>query len=81
MTRNIVLLVSTAAVLVILFVGYSQVVRTPETSQAASRSLVAELPEQADTASEETLRIGQAEIPGGQRASYTKYNEHGRPVA
>ena len=45
MVRNIVLLVCTTAVLVILFVGYRQLVRAPAASEARSQSVVDELPD------------------------------------
>ena len=81
MTRNIVLLVSTTAVLVILFVGYRQLVRAPAASEARSQSVVDELPDETGLASDETIQVGQAQIPGGQGIEYTVYDERtGRPT-
>jgi lipopolysaccharide export system protein LptA len=81
MTRNIVLLVCTTAVLVILFVGYRQLVRAPAASDAGSQSTVDELPDETALASDETLQVGQAQIPGGQGIEYTVYDERtGRPT-
>ena len=80
MARNIVLLVSTTAVLVILFVGYRQLVRAPATSEARSRSVADGLPDETATASDETVQVGPVEIPGGKRPELTRYDKHGRPT-
>jgi len=79
MMRNVVLVVSSLAVLVVLFVGYRLLVGTP--AAQTPRHVVDELPTPLPQ-SGPALRVGQdVEVPAGGRIVFRRYDERtGRPT-
>jgi hypothetical protein len=79
MVRNIVLAVSTLAVLIILFLAYTALVGGPAAGPAG-RSAVEPLAAQREPVAE-PLRVGEAvEVPAGGKIMFRRYDEHtGRP--
>lgn len=80
MARNIVLAVSSLAVLVLIFLGYTVLVGMPEGGPAAE-PVVAELPSP-DPDGPEPLRVADAlEVPAGGKIVFKRYDERtGRPI-
>lgn len=79
MTRNIVLAVSSLAVLLVLFVVYSVLVGTPSSGRA-ERPAMEQVPPQEPAATQPFQVGGVVEVPGGGKIVYRQYDEHtGRP--
>ena len=79
MMRNVVLVVSSLAVLVVLFVGYRLLFRTP--AEPMSRQPIDELPTPLPQTGP-ALRVGQdVEVPAGGRIVFRRYDERtGQPT-
>ncbi len=78
MARNVVLALSTLAVLTVLFVGYTLFMGSHAGTPESQRTQ--QLPKQPDP-NAVSMQVGPAKLPGGGRISYTKYDEHtGRPT-
>ncbi len=80
MKRNVVLALSSLAVLVILFVAYTVLVGTPE-ARRESQPLAGQLPPQAGQTTQ-PLQVGQdVSLPAGGRITIRIYDERtGRPT-
>lgn len=82
MVRNIILLVSTLAILGLLFAGYVVLVDDPAVDERRTRSAIDALPTATDTGASNALKIGDAlEIPPGEGVEFTVYDERtGQPT-
>ncbi|MBU0639864.1 MAG: hypothetical protein KKB50_13430, partial [Planctomycetes bacterium] len=81
MIRNIVLLVSSIAILLILFAGYALLVRDPVLEPEQRDALLKALPAEVVADPEEVVQIGPATIPPGGQFEFTVYDERtGRPT-
>ena len=84
MVRNIILFVSTTAVLVLLFVGYVSLVGSPAPDGQVVRNDAGELSPVAQVADKTKLRVetseGPIEIDPGESMAYVRYDHLGRPT-
>ena len=82
MVRNVILFVSTTAVLVLLFVGYVTFVGSPTPDGPAVRSETVELSQATEVAEEKRVRIdtrdGPLDIDPGGAVYYIDYDDLGR---
>jgi hypothetical protein len=79
MIRNIVLAVSSLAVLIILFMVYSLLVGAPASGRV-ERPAMEQVPPQEPTTTQPFQVGGALEVPGGGKIVYKQYDEHtGRP--
>lgn len=80
MFRNVILLVSTAGVLVALFLAYSAAF-SPPASRDASRRVEDALPTSRPAHADETVRVGPIEVPPGEDVAFTLYDsKSGEPM-
>ena len=84
MVRNVILLVSTTAVLVLLFIGYLSLVGSPAPDGRVLKDGTVELSATTQVADEKKLRVetseGQIEIAPGESMAYVQYDRLGRPT-
>jgi lipopolysaccharide export system protein LptA len=85
MVRNVILFVSTTAVLVLLFVGYVTFVGSPAPDGPAGRSETVELSQATEVPEEKRVHIetqdGPLDIDPGGAVYYIDYDDLGRPIA
>ncbi len=80
MVRNIILLISTTAVLLILFVGYLMFVGTPAPDERVLANGTVDLPITTQVADEKKLRIAGIEVDPGEDIAYITYDSAGNPT-
>jgi hypothetical protein len=81
MVRNVILLVSTLAVLMLLFVGYQAFVREPAAVGEGPTDAGAALPTAVHVADESRLPLGPIEVEPGEKMAYVEYDPvTGRPT-
>lgn len=81
MARNVILIVSTLAVLLLLFAGYSSLVGGSRRLEGRSTGVAAELPRTTRVSDERKLRIAGVEVEPGEQMAYIEYGPDGRPTA
>jgi len=75
MMRNLILLVSSAAILLLLFVGYAFLVRDPQPEDRGPARLLQRVQSAPDESAENVLKIGEdVVIPPGEAAEVTIYD-------
>jgi hypothetical protein len=80
MVRNVILLISTLAVLLLLFAGYTSLVGGWGRPADTSPSPAAALPQTTQVADENKLQIQGVEIEPGEKMAYIAYGPDGRPT-
>ena len=84
MVRNVILVISTLAILLLLFVGYSSLVGAPEPRERFAGQGTADLPNLANVSDEAKLQVETAEgtlgLSPGEPMAYVEYNHLGEPI-
>ncbi|MBN2445185.1 MAG: hypothetical protein JXO22_00540, partial [Phycisphaerae bacterium] len=75
MGRGIVLAVSTACMLVLVFLAYTFLVQDPSATEREETAAGAGLPERPEASPEETLHVGQIPLQPGKSVDYTIYDD------
>lgn len=80
MARNVILVISTLAVLLLLFVGYLSLVGGPPPRSDETLDAEVALPSAAPVSDERKLALGPIDIEPGEEMAYVRYGPDGQPT-
>lgn len=80
MARNAILLISTMAVLLLLFAGYSSLVGSPTRQGEGPADSSVALPTPTQVADEHKLSLEEIKVDPGEKMAYVNYDRLGRPT-